>query len=80
MRNVSMLASVSLFLAACAEAQATDINPGLWTKPDKYDGTISLTINGADNFTMATDYTAVFDGKERKGSMTASYRRVGDCP
>jgi hypothetical protein len=50
------------------------------TKPDKYDGTISLTVNSADSFKMATKYDAVIDGKKQKGDIAMTYRRVGECP
>ena len=47
------------------------------TKPEKFDGTVSQTVNGPDNFTMTTEYSG---GQEGSGSMTMNYNRVGDCP
>jgi Protein of unknown function (DUF3617) len=49
------------------------------TKPNKYDATISLTMNGPDNFTMTQNYSVDAGGKAQKGTLTMSYRRLGDC-
>lgn len=49
------------------------------TKPNKYDATISLTVNGPDHFTMVQDYAVDAGGKSQKGKLTMSYRRLGEC-
>ena len=49
------------------------------TKPARYDAKITQTINGPDNFSMTQDYSMEMNGRAQKGSMSMSYRRVGDC-
>ena len=49
------------------------------TNPVIEDATISLTVNGPDNFTMVQDYAVEAGGKAQKGKLTMSYRRLGEC-
>lgn len=49
------------------------------TKPNKYDAKISLTTNSPDNFTMTQNYSVAQGGKAQSGTMTMTYRRLGDC-
>jgi len=49
------------------------------TKPNKYDAKVSLTTNSADNFTMTQVYNVAQGGKAQSGTMTMTYRRIGDC-
>ena len=49
------------------------------TKPMKYEAQVSIAKQGADGFTMKQDYTMDHAGKPQKGSMTMTYKRVGDC-
>ncbi len=49
------------------------------TRPNKYDAKISLTVNGPDNFTMTQNYSVAQGGKAQSGTMTMTYRRVGEC-
>lgn len=49
------------------------------TKPSKYDAKMAMTANGPDNFTMAQDYDMDVNGQRQKGSMTMSYKRIGEC-
>ena len=49
------------------------------TKPDKMNTKMTLTSHDPDNFTMAQDYDMEMDGQRQKGSMTMTYKRIGDC-
>lgn len=49
------------------------------TKPTRYDGRIAITIAGPDNFSMKQDYVMEHGGKKQSGSMSMTYRRVGEC-
>src|SRR5262245_55613759 len=50
------------------------------TRPNKYDAKVSITTNGPDNFTMTQNYSVAQGGKAQSGTMTMTYRRLGDCP
>jgi hypothetical protein len=49
------------------------------TKPNKYESTMALTVDGPESFSMKNDYSGTFDGKEKKGMMTMAYKRTGEC-
>lgn len=49
------------------------------TKPHKYDGTVTMIVNGGDNFSMQQDYSMERGGRTQKGSLKINYKRLGDC-
>jgi len=49
------------------------------TRPNRYDAKVSVTVNGADNFTMSQTYRVERAGKAQSGTMSIAYRRVGEC-
>ena len=49
------------------------------TKPSKMNTKMTLTSRDPDNFTMAQDYDMEMNGQRQKGSMTMTYKRIGDC-
>jgi Protein of unknown function (DUF3617) len=49
------------------------------TRPNKYDSKVTLTVNGPDNFTVTQNYTVAYAGDSQEGTMTMSYRRIGEC-
>jgi len=48
------------------------------TKP-QYESTMTLTVNSPDNFTMKSDYAGTMHGETQKGTMTMTYKRLGEC-
>jgi hypothetical protein len=49
------------------------------TKPQKYEGAVTMTINGPDNFSMQQDYSLQQGSRTQKGSLKINYKRLGDC-
>jgi hypothetical protein len=49
------------------------------TKPNKYNAKVTTTITDSDNFTVTQDYAVEAGGQAQKGTLTLSYRRVGEC-
>lgn len=49
------------------------------TKPSKMNTRMTLTAHDQDNFTMAQDYDMEMNGQRQKGSMTMTYKRIGEC-
>ena len=50
------------------------------TKPSPYRARVTITVDGPDNFTMAQDYALERNGKKQEGTMSFTYRRIGECP
>lgn len=49
------------------------------TTPNKYDAKVTTTVNGPDNFTVTQEYAVEAGGKAQRGTISMSYRRLGDC-
>ena len=49
------------------------------TKPQKYEGLVTMTLNGPDNFSMQQDYSLQQGSRTQKGSLKINYKRLGDC-
>jgi uncharacterized protein DUF3617 len=48
------------------------------TKP-QYESTMTLTVNSPDSFTMKSDYAGTMGDETKKGTMTMTYKRLGEC-
>ena len=49
------------------------------TKPSKFNSHMTLTSNGPDSFSMMQKYDMDVGGQRHQGSMTTTYKRIGDC-
>jgi hypothetical protein len=49
------------------------------TRPSAYNARVSITVEGPDRFTMRQDFTVEQGGQKQQGSLSFSYRRVGEC-
>ena len=49
------------------------------TKPGPYSARVTITVDGPDNFTMAQNFTLERKGKKEQGTLSFSYRRIGEC-
>jgi hypothetical protein len=49
------------------------------TKPSPYRARVTISVDGPDTFTMAQEYTLERKGKKEQGTMSFSYRRIGEC-
>ena len=62
-----------------SKSGATQVFKVSCTKPQKYEATVTTTINSPDNFSIQQDYSMEQNGRAQKGSLKINYKRLGDC-